>query len=97
MEKAFGENLTEKKFSVVAYELWMYDEGWSTNGCWCLVDDAGLEEVLEAARNRWEVFKVNYAPKARVADIADEGCEDDAVHLVVDYLQFLSIKEKSEE
>jgi hypothetical protein len=62
-------------FDVVAHELWHDGEGWSTNSSWYLQRGANLPTVLEAARGRWEVFKVNYCPKARVFEIADTGCE----------------------
>jgi hypothetical protein len=50
-------------------------EGWH----WCADDafwiesNADLETVLSAARGRWEVFKANYVPRARVADLTDIG------------------------
>jgi hypothetical protein len=49
------------------------------------------EGVLEAARGRWEVFKHNYAKRARVCDLNDIGYEPDRVSLECNYLSFLEI------
>ena len=62
------------RFDVVAYELWgNAREGFETNCSWHIAKDADLSEVLDAVRGRWEVFKLNYLPKARVSDIQDTG------------------------
>lgn len=80
------------RFEVVAFELWgNAREGFDTNSSWHLRKDADIAEVLEAARARWEVFKVNYLPKARVADIDDTGF-DSTLSLEVDCIPFLEIR-----
>jgi hypothetical protein len=82
----------ESRFDVVAFELWGNSrEGFETNSSWCIATNATLEEALEAARGRWEIFKVNYLPKARVGDIVDNGCSDD-LSLEVDCVPFLEIR-----
>jgi hypothetical protein len=80
------------RFNVVAHELWGEPEGgFSTNSSWYIASNADIDEVLEAARGRWEVFKANYLPKARVADIQDTGFND-SLSLEVDYLPFIDIR-----
>lgn len=57
---------------VIALELWQDgDGGLSVNSAWFMQRDATLPETLEILRARWEVFKVNYAPRARVSDLGD--------------------------
>jgi hypothetical protein len=82
----------EARFDVVAHELWGNSrEGFETNSSWFIVKDADIEEALEAARGRWEVFKVNYLPKARVCDIEDYSCNS-TLSLEVDCVPFLEIR-----
>ena len=82
----------EARFNVVAHELWGNSrEGFETNTSWYIATNADLSQVLEAARGRWEVFKVNYLPKARVCDISDTGFSDD-LSLEVDCVPFLEIR-----
>ena len=82
----------ETRFDVIAHELWGNSrEGFETNSSWFITKDADLEEALEAARGRWEVFKVNYRPKARVCDIADTGF-DSTLSLEVGCVPFLEIR-----
>ena len=83
---------SDARFNVVAHELWgNSQEGFSTNASWYLATNADLSQVLEAARGRWEVFKVNYLPKARVGDITDSGF-DSTLSLEVDCVPFLEIR-----
>jgi len=65
------ENLPEgTTFDVYAWELWRDDSGgWSVNDGWKIARETDLAGLKEAARGRWEVFKVNYFPRARVADL----------------------------
>jgi hypothetical protein len=78
-------------FDVIAHELWGNNkEGFETNSSWYLKRDADISEVLEAARGRWEVFKVNYLPRAKVKDIQDIGC-DNSFFLEVDSVAFLDL------
>ena len=82
----------ETRFDVIAHELWGNSrEGFETNSSWYIATNADLAHVLEAARGRWEVFKVNYLPKARVSDIEDYSC-DSCLSLEVDCVPFLEIR-----
>jgi hypothetical protein len=82
----------ESRFNVIAHELWgNSQEGYSTNASWYIATNAELSQVLEAARGRWEVFKVNYLPKARVCDIADTSY-DENLSLEIDFIPFLEIR-----
>lgn len=64
----------DQEFEVIAHELWgNAREGFETNSSWYLARSADKSEVLTIARGRWEVFKVNYMPRARVKDIEDIG------------------------
>jgi hypothetical protein len=82
----------ETRFDVVAFELWgNSQDGFETNSSWYIKTNATLNEALEAARGRWEVFKVNYLPKARVGDISDTGF-DSTLSLEVDCVPFLEIR-----
>jgi hypothetical protein len=82
----------ETRFDVVAHELWGNSrEGFETNSSWFITKDADIEEALEAARGRWEVFKVNYLPKARVCDIEDYSCNS-YLSLEVGCVPFLEIR-----
>jgi hypothetical protein len=83
---------SDARFNVVAHELWGNSrEGYSTNSSWYIATNADLSQVLEAARARWEIFKVNYVPKARVSDISDTGF-DSTLSLEVDCVPFLEIR-----
>ena len=44
-------------------------EGLEVNDAWCIAGNADAAEVIEAAAGRWEVFKINYHPSARVRDL----------------------------
>lgn len=80
------------RFEVVAFELWgNAREGFDTNSAWYLSKNADADQVLQDARGRWEAFKVNYLPKARVADIEDTGF-DSTLSLEVDSVPFLEIR-----
>ena len=82
----------ETRFDIVAHELWGNSrEGFETNTSWYIKTNSTLEEALEAARGRWEVFKLNYLPKARVGDITDTGY-DNTLSLEVDCVPFLEIR-----
>jgi hypothetical protein len=79
-------------FDVIAHELWgNKNEGFETNSSWYLKRNADLSEVMESARGRWEVLKVNYLPRARVKDIQDTGW-DSTFSLEVDCVPFLEIR-----
>jgi hypothetical protein len=83
---------TNARFEVVAFELWgNAREGFDCNNAWKIARNADFAEVLEASRARWEIFKVNYLPKARVCDISDTGF-DSTLSLEVDSVPFLEIR-----
>jgi len=82
----------EARFDIVAFELWGNSrEGFDCNNAWHIARGVKLNEALEAARGRWEAFKLNYLPKARVCDISDTGF-DDTLSLEVDCVPFLEIR-----
>ena len=81
-----------ESFAVRAFELWREPEGWSMNDSWKLASGCNRERLLEIARGRWEVFKANYASRARVCDIEDTGYVDGLIDLEVDCLPFLGIE-----
>jgi hypothetical protein len=81
-------------FNVIAHELWgNRREGFETNTSWYLTKNADLAQVLDAARGRWEVFKINYLPDARVRDLEDDSCGAGiSIHLSVNGTPFLEIR-----
>ena len=60
-------------FDVIAFELTNDGEGWSVNTPFKIGSRKNREETITLLRHRWEIFKVNYMPKARVRDIQDLG------------------------
>lgn len=86
-------------FDVIAHELWGDGEGgWSVNDSWHLGRGCSREEAITHLRHRWEAWKLNYYPKARVADLEDcyDGCYDDApLGLEVNCVAFAEVR-KSE-
>ena len=83
---------SESRYNVVAHELWgNSQDGYSTNSSWYIATNATLEQVLESARARWEIFKLNYVSKARVCDIQDTGF-DSTLSLEIDCVPFLEIR-----
>lgn len=82
-------------FEVIAYELWGNKrDGFETNDSWFIRRDADLSELLEAARGRWEVFKVNYSPRATIKGIAFSG-DDRTTYVESDGIPFLEIRIKA--
>lgn len=81
-------------FDVIAHELWgNRREGFETNTSWHLTRNADVAQVLEAARGRWEVFKINYLPDARVSDLIDDSCGTGlSIYLSVNGTPFLEIR-----
>lgn len=79
-------------FDVWAYEMTHDGDGWSVNSRWKMARGVDRAGVLEAARGRWEVFKVNYAPKARVRDIEEVGYNEYVSQIEADGLAFLEIQ-----
>jgi hypothetical protein len=84
-------------FDLTAFELWgNARDGFDCNDSWCVGRDVPRDAVAEHARGRWEVFKVNYLPKARVSDIADINYHaESGLSLEVDYVPFLDIRPAS--
>lgn len=81
------------RFDVIAFELWgNIREGFDCNNLWHIARKTDAVGVLDAARGRWEVFKVNYHPRARVSDIQDASCSPDRALLEVDCIPFLEIR-----
>ena len=82
------------RFAVYAFELWGNPrEGFDCNDCWRIVNDADPQEVENAAIARWEIFRLNYARRARVSDIVNTGeGAPHAASLEVDCLPFLEIR-----
>lgn len=85
------------RYTLRAHALTHDGEGWSSNDRFTIARDADLAGALEAIRGRWEVFRANYSPRARVADLAapHERHEFDgqAIDLwEVDMLPFLDIE-----
>lgn len=82
------------RYDVYAFELWREPEGgWSVNSGWRMASRCTVEEILPHARGRWGIFKVNYAPRARVQDIEDGGGGDEeSYYLEVDCTTFLELR-----
>lgn len=81
-----------QEFTVIYHELTNDGGSWSTNTSWRAKNYATKQEVAECARGRWEIFKLNYYPKARVKDITDIGYDDRRLMLEVNYLPFMDIE-----
>ena len=84
-------------FDLYGCELWRDDSGgWSFNDAFRMARGVDLAEALKTARGRWEVFKVNYSPRALVREIdcAGEGfypgCR--SVYVECDHMSFLEIR-----
>lgn len=78
-------------YNVTAYGLTHDGEGWSVNSPFRFGREVTFERLLEIARGRWEVFKGNYMPKARVSDISDIGYDGETFELECAYVPFLQI------
>lgn len=76
-------------FDVFAWELWRDDSGgWSVNDGWKMAREVDLDGLKEAARNRWEVFKVNYFPRALVSGLDCHGAEEWNRELTPLYIEY---------
>ena len=81
-------------FNVIAFEL-QGDGG----GSWCVNTPFRIGTSLDRAgainrlRSRWNIFKLNYAPKARVAGLSDisDGF-DGACNLECDGIAFADVE-----
>jgi hypothetical protein len=76
LEKLIAPHLDPSKtYSLRAFELWGDGDGYSVNSAWTFVRDLNSKEALEAARDRFEIYKINYAPKVRIKDLEMESDE----------------------
>lgn len=82
----------DDRFDLRFFELWRESEGgWSVNDSWRGQRDGDREETISLLRSRWEVFKANYLPKARVCDITDISYEGNVSNLEVDCTAFADV------
>lgn len=77
-------------FRIQFHELWRYDGSWSVNDSWTPRESADRQETISLLRSRWEIFKLNYLPKARVKDLVNIGDRDDCM-LEVDCVAFATL------
>lgn len=82
--------ISTENFDIIAHEL-LYDEGWSVNDSWYLSRNSDKAQILTDARNRWEVFKVNYLPRGRVCDITVDG-DENTIYLDCAGIPFLELR-----
>ena len=75
LEKVLIPNLkNDRIYSLRAFELWGDEsEGYSVNSAWTFARNLSKAEALAAARDRFEIYKLNYAPKVRIKDLEIEG------------------------
>ncbi len=97
LETAIREILSDfpdsDRFDVYAFELWRdEDGGWSVNDGWRMESNADKETVVRAARGRWEVFKLNYMPRARVADLETDDNLPYCLRVNAGFTSFLEIR-----
>lgn len=78
-------------FKVVAFELTHDGESWSVNTPFSIGERLGRSEAIGRLRSRWEIFKANYMPAARVKDIEDIGCEAGECRLEVGCTAFADV------
>ena len=75
---------------VTMFELWPENEGgWSVNDGWSVTHYRA--DAIALLRDRWEVFKLNYLPKARVRDLCDIGDSEAECMLEVDCTAFANV------
>ncbi len=80
-------------FTIQFHELCREPEGgWSVNDSWTPRHSADRQETISLLRDRWEVFKLNYMPKARVKDIEDIGDCEDEIMLDVQCVAFATLR-----
>lgn len=90
LEKLIPEISTEK-FDVIAHELTHDGECWSVNDSWHISRNSEKAQILTDARNRWEIFKINYSPKGRVCDISADG-DEKTIYLDCAGIPFLELR-----
>ena len=87
-------DLKDKSFSIIAHELWgNLREGYQTNTSWYLARNADFADLLRVARGRWEVFKVNYSPRATIQGLSFDG-DKFTIYVESDGIPFLEIRVK---
>lgn len=90
LTKLIKANSSADFFNVIAHELWNDGSGWSTNSSWFLETQVNLEYAVLAIKQRWEIFKVNYHPTAKVKDITISG--EGELYLEVDHIPFINLR-----
>lgn len=79
------------RFDVIAYELTNDGNGWSVNTPFHIGRKCDTQEVLSHARGRFEVFKANYASRARINTLEDTS-DGDTYLLDCEGIPFLEIR-----
>lgn len=79
-------------FELIAFELTHDGESWSVNTPFCIGSGLDRSELMSRLRSRWEIFKLNYMPKARVSDLEDIGCDAGEVQLEVSCTAFAEVR-----
>ena len=65
--------------------------GWSVNDSWFASRKTSRDRAIEMMRDRWGVFKANYASKARIINIDDHG-DDQICVLTAEDLAFAVVE-----
>lgn len=85
-------DLANKTFSIIAHELWgNAREGFQTNSSWYLARNADMADLLRIARGRWEVFKVNYSPRATIHGLSFDG-DEQTIYVESEGIPFLELR-----
>lgn len=97
LEAKLDEMLPEyPSYAVIAYELQRDDGSWCVNTPWYLARSCDRDEAISHLRHRWEVFKVNYHSRARVADLVDSSWDSESPALLeVDCIPFAEVRDAS--
>lgn len=91
IREIMSESNPESTFRVMAHELWRESDGWWSSNDRFRIARGTLEEIMPAIVGRWEVFKVNYAPRAAIKNLENIGFDSVAM-LEVDFLPFVDIE-----
>jgi hypothetical protein len=82
-----------KRFGVVAFELrGNAKDGFDYNSSFFLTKDSDIDGALEAAQGRWNAFKGNYMPRARVKDISWDNPGEGIMYFECSCVPFLEIR-----
>jgi hypothetical protein len=82
-----------KRFGVVAFELWgNAKDGFDCNRTFFIASDSDAEGALKAAQGRWNAFKGNYMPRARVKDIRADNPGEGILYFDCSCVPFLEIR-----